>query len=184
MSQTKIMWILNVTPDSFYDGGKYETIEAAKEQIDTMIEDGADIIDIGGFTSKPWSVLPSVEVELERIIPILELLETYRIAVSVDTCRSEVVKEILKFKKLNISMILVDYLMKGFCPYWLGKILDIFWCISSEHSRPCKIILITRMFAEKYIIFWKRRSHFYKTMGYRYYCRSLIWVWENSSTQL
>ena len=97
----KIMGILNVTPDSFYDWGKYNSLEKAKAHIEKIIEDGADIIDIWGFSSKPWTTIPSIEEELERILPILEFLETKDIEISVDTCRSEILKKILKFKNIK-----------------------------------------------------------------------------------
>lgn len=97
----KIMWILNITPDSFYDWWSFVILEEAKSQIEKMISSSVDIIDVWGFSSRPWSKMPSVKEELERILPILEYLETLEIEVSVDTCRSEVVKEILKFKNLK-----------------------------------------------------------------------------------
>ena len=97
----EIMWILNITPDSFFDGGKYTWLQDAKKQIDKMISEGVDVIDVWGFSSRPWAKIPSIEVELSRIIPILELLEDYKIAVSVDTCRHEIIEKILKFKNLK-----------------------------------------------------------------------------------
>ncbi|MDD2870788.1 MAG: dihydropteroate synthase [Candidatus Gracilibacteria bacterium] len=98
---TKIMGILNVTPDSFFDGGKYDSFGEAKKQIDDMIKSGVDIIDVGGFSSRPNSLLPSIEEELDRIIPVLEYLESLDVEVSVDTCRSEVVKELVKYKNIK-----------------------------------------------------------------------------------
>ena len=94
------MWILNITPDSFYDGGKFNSVENAKNQIEKMIKQWVDIIDVWAFSSKPWSILPSVEEELKRLIPILDLLDNYNINFSVDTCRSEVVEKILEYKNL------------------------------------------------------------------------------------
>ena len=95
------MWILNITPDSFYDGGNFLDITKAQKQIEKMIDEGAWIIDVGWFSSRPWAEMPSVQEELSRILPVMELLENYDIPVSVDTCRSEVVKEILRFKNLR-----------------------------------------------------------------------------------
>lgn len=95
----KIMGILNITPDSFYDWWKYNT-ENIKKRIEEMIEQGVDIIDVWWFSSRPWSFMPSIDEELSRIIPVLDILDRYNIAFSVDTCRSEVVKEILNYKNL------------------------------------------------------------------------------------
>lgn len=97
----KIMWILNITPDSFYDGWNYNNKEDAKEKIEQMISEWVDIIDVWWFSSRPWSIMPSVEEELSRILPVLDILDTYNIPFSVDTCRNEVVKEILKYKNLD-----------------------------------------------------------------------------------
>jgi len=97
----RIMWILNVTPDSFYDGWKYLFQDQLQHRIESMIEDGIDIIDVWGFSSKPGSKIPSEQEELERILPALEILEKYDIPVSVDTCRSQVVKEILHYKNIR-----------------------------------------------------------------------------------
>ena len=97
----KLMWILNITPDSFFDGGQYIALEAATKRIEEMLANGVDIIDVWWFSSKPESVLPSVEEELSRIIPVLKILEKQNIPVSVDTCRSEVVKEILQFSNVK-----------------------------------------------------------------------------------
>ena len=101
MKTAQLMWILNITPDSFYDGGNFLDITKAQNQIEKMIEDGVDIIDVGWFSSRPGAQMPSVVEELSRILPVMELLGNYDIPVSVDTCRSEVVKEILKFKNLR-----------------------------------------------------------------------------------
>lgn len=99
--EKKIMWILNLTPDSFFDWWKYNSIELAKKRIDEMIKDWADIIDIWGFSSKPWSTMPSVDEELSRIMPVIKYMDLLNIQISVDTCRSEVVKEIITFRNLR-----------------------------------------------------------------------------------
>ncbi len=81
-----IMGILNVTPDSFSDGGKYSDVDAALNQANQMIEDGADIIDIGGESTRPGYTMISVEAELDRILPVIEKLkENYDTPISVDT---------------------------------------------------------------------------------------------------
>lgn len=86
-----IMGILNVTPDSFSDGGRYFSLEAALEKSLQMIREGADILDIGGESSKPGAVPVSVEEELSRVIPVIEHIRQYSdVAISIDTCKSKV----------------------------------------------------------------------------------------------
>lgn len=88
--KTYIMGILNVTPDSFSDGGSYVDSQAAIEQAVRMTGDGADIIDVGGETTKPGAVPVAAEVEIKRVIPIIEALSReIRVPVSVDTYRAE-----------------------------------------------------------------------------------------------
>ncbi len=95
--KTMVMGILNVNPDSFSDGGKYNKIEAALNRARQMVEDGADIIDIGGESTRPGYTEISVEEELERVIPIIERL-TREIAVplSIDTYKGEVARQSLQ----------------------------------------------------------------------------------------
>ncbi len=86
-----VMGILNVTPDSFYDGGRYDDLESALNRARKMIEDGADIIDVGGESTRPGSSHVSANEELRRIIPVIKELsrETDR-PISVDTYKAEV----------------------------------------------------------------------------------------------
>ena len=72
--RTLIMGILNVTPDSFSDGGRYNQLDDAMRHAERLVKDGADIIDVGGESTRPGSQLVSAEQELERIIPIIERL--------------------------------------------------------------------------------------------------------------
>jgi len=95
-SRTLIMGILNVTPDSFFDGGKYIEIDKALKHIDQMINDGADIIDIGGESTRPGSYGVSEEEELRRVVPVIkETVKRYNVPVSIDTTKSRVAKEAL-----------------------------------------------------------------------------------------
>jgi len=93
--KTKIMGILNVTPDSFYDGGKYNKTELAIKHAEEMIEEGADIIDIGGESTRPWAVPISPEEEKERVLPVISELRKINkdIPISIDTYKSEVAEE-------------------------------------------------------------------------------------------
>jgi len=90
----KVMGILNVTPDSFSDGGKYDTTEAAVNQALQMLKDGADILDIGGYSSRPGADEVSIQQELDRVVPVIKELVRHTDAIlSVDSFRSEVAKQ-------------------------------------------------------------------------------------------
>lgn len=94
ISHTLVMGIINVTPDSFYDGGKYNHKDQAVKRISEMIADGADIIDIGGLSSRPGSKSISPEEELERTIPVVESVSNnFDTLISIDTYRSEIALE-------------------------------------------------------------------------------------------
>jgi len=95
LSQPKVMGILNITPDSFFDGGKYKDATSILKQVKKMLDEGATFIDVGGYSSRPGAVHISEQEELKRIIPIVELLIDYfpKIIISVDTFRSNVAKE-------------------------------------------------------------------------------------------
>lgn len=87
-----IMGILNVTPDSFSDGGQFDSVTSAVEAAISMVAEGANIIDIGGESTRPGAERISLETELERVIPVIEALSAQGIYVSIDTMRSEVAK--------------------------------------------------------------------------------------------
>ncbi len=97
-SVPKIMGILNATPDSFSDGGKFNAVESALDRIHIMVEEGADIIDIGGESTRPNADPVSEQEELERVIPILEKAVPIFSGVhfSIDTTKYEVAKQALE----------------------------------------------------------------------------------------
>ncbi len=91
--RTHVMGILNVTPNSFFDGGKFVTAESAVKQGMQMVEEGADFIDVGGESTRPGSEPVPAEEEIIRIVPVIERLgKLTPIPISVDTCKSEVAK--------------------------------------------------------------------------------------------
>ena len=94
-SRTLIMGIVNVTPDSFSDGGKFFTLESAYEHSKKLIKDGTDIIDIGGESSRPGSKSISCEKELERTIPLISKIRSNfpEVVISIDTTKSEVAEQ-------------------------------------------------------------------------------------------
>lgn len=94
--RTLIMGILNVTPDSFSDGGKYESVDSAVEAALRMEEEGADIVDVGGESTRPGSEPVPVEEELGRVIPVIEGIRKHSdVVISVDTYKSAVAEEAL-----------------------------------------------------------------------------------------
>lgn len=95
--ETVVMGILNITPDSFSDGGKYRRIEAALARAEEMIRDGAKIIDIGGESTRPGHAPVSLDEELERIVPIIEAITSkLKCAVSIDTYKAGVAEAAMK----------------------------------------------------------------------------------------
>ncbi|MCD6220127.1 dihydropteroate synthase [Candidatus Calescamantes bacterium] len=96
MLRMKIMGILNVTPDSFYDGGRYANLKEAVERAEIMKKEGVDIIDIGGVSTRPGSLSPSEEEEMRRVIPVVEAIAGIGIPLSIDTFRSKVAEECFK----------------------------------------------------------------------------------------
>lgn len=88
-----VMGILNVTPDSFSDGGRYQGLEFAMERAEQMIKDGVDIIDIGGESTRPGSPSVPVQEELARVMPVIYALRELGYALSIDTCKPEVMRE-------------------------------------------------------------------------------------------
>ncbi|MDU0330441.1 MULTISPECIES: dihydropteroate synthase [Paenibacillus] len=96
--RTLVMGILNVTPDSFSDGGRYNNVERAVQHAREMVAEGGDIIDIGGESTRPGHVPVSEQEELERVIPVVEALhrELPHIPLSVDTYKAQVAYEALK----------------------------------------------------------------------------------------
>lgn len=95
--RTYIMGILNFTPDSFSDGGIFNNIDVAISHVKKMIDDGADIIDVGGESTRPGYTLISVEEEISRIIPIIKAIkENFDIPISIDTYKARVAEKALE----------------------------------------------------------------------------------------
>ena len=98
LSSPKVMGILNITPDSFYDGGKYKNEKDILLQTEKMLSDGATFIDVGAYSSRPGAAHISEDKELKRSIPVMELLikNFPDIIISVDTFRSKIAKETIE----------------------------------------------------------------------------------------
>ena len=98
LSSPKVMGILNITPDSFYDGGKYKNTSDILSQTEKMLTEGATFIDVGAYSSRPGAKHISEEEELQRIVPVINLLvkEFPEIIISVDTFRSKIATETIE----------------------------------------------------------------------------------------
>ncbi|WP_421682111.1 dihydropteroate synthase [Stutzerimonas urumqiensis] len=94
LSHPHVMGILNVTPDSFSDGGRYQGVEAALRHAETMVRAGASLIDVGGESTRPGAFSVGISEELERVVPVVEaLVRELDVIVSVDTSSAEVMRE-------------------------------------------------------------------------------------------
>lgn len=95
--RTYIMGILNVTPDSFSDGGKFNQMDAALYHAEEMIRDGADIVDVGGESTRPGHTVISDDEEISRVVPVIEAIKSrFDIPVSIDTYKGKVTEAALK----------------------------------------------------------------------------------------
>jgi dihydropteroate synthase len=104
LSSPVVMGILNVTPDSFYDGGKYRDKKNIAKRVDQMITEGADIIDVGAFSSRPGADDVPPSEELDRLEPTLQIIrEAYPdIIISVDTFRTDIARKIIHGYNVDI----------------------------------------------------------------------------------
>ncbi len=90
----QVMGIVNVTPDSFSDGGKFNSVDAALEQVEAMIASGVTIVDIGGESTRPGAPDVELQEELERVIPVIQAIrERFDVWISVDTSKAEVMRQ-------------------------------------------------------------------------------------------
>ena len=96
-NETYIMGILNVTPDSFSDGGKFNNLDAALHHAEEMIKEGTDIVDIGGESTRPGHIVISEEEEIARVVPIIEAVKArFDVPVSIDTYKGNVAEAALQ----------------------------------------------------------------------------------------
>jgi len=93
-----VMGILNVTPDSFFDGGQYQQVDNILKQTEKMLLEGAEIIDVGGMSSRPGAAIISEEEELKRVVPIIEKISEKfsETIISIDTVRAKVAREAIR----------------------------------------------------------------------------------------
>ncbi|XLM20303.1 dihydropteroate synthase, partial [Chromobacterium piscinae] len=96
------MGILNVTPDSFSDGGRFNRLEDALARAEAMLAEGADILDIGGESTRPGAPFVSPQEEMSRVLPALEKLRGIGAPLSLDTRRAEVMREALLLDAVDL----------------------------------------------------------------------------------
>jgi len=98
LSDPQVMGILNITPDSFFDGGKYQSVQAAVDRAGRMLEEGARILDVGGMSSRPGAEIIAPGEELDRVLPVLEGLHAAfpQTPLSIDTIRAEVARQAVR----------------------------------------------------------------------------------------
>ena len=97
LEKTLVMAILNITPDSFSDGGRFFSIDEALKQAEKLIEEGADILDIGGESTRPKSARVSAEEEIRRVVPLIEAIEKlFDVPISIDTSKAEVAEKAIE----------------------------------------------------------------------------------------
>ncbi len=110
LSRPHIMGILNVTPDSFSDGGRYNRVDTALSHVEEMLNDGADIIDIGAESTRPGAALVDEATELQRLLPIIEAIQRrFDCCLSVDTNKPAVMRAVLEREVAMINDV------RGFC---------------------------------------------------------------------
>ncbi len=99
LSSPKVMGILNITPDSFFDGGKYNDEKGILNQVEKILSEGATFVDVGAYSSRPGADFVSEDEELKRILPIVQLILKHfpETLISVDTFRGEVAKQCIKY---------------------------------------------------------------------------------------
>ena len=95
LNRPLVMGIVNVTPDSFSDGGHFQQVGAALAQAEKLLADGADILDIGGESTKPGAIPVSLQEELDRVLPIIEAIKDCGVALSIDTYTAETMRQAL-----------------------------------------------------------------------------------------
>ena len=95
LTQPRVMGIVNVTPDSFSDGGQYHTTAAALDHCERLLNEGADLLDIGGESTRPGSPAVALEEELARVMPVVREAVKLGVPVSVDTCKPAVMQAVL-----------------------------------------------------------------------------------------
>ncbi|WP_271401727.1 dihydropteroate synthase [Salinicoccus roseus] len=124
MKRLQVMGILNVTPDSFSDGGKYQAVDDAVERAREMVGEGADIIDVGGYSTRPGHEEISAEEEIRRIVPVIETIRDIGVDIAIDTFRGDVARAALEAGATMIN------------DQWRGTYDETILDVASEYEVP------------------------------------------------
>ena len=93
LDRARMMAVLNITPDSFSDGGRFVGLDAALVQAERLIADGADVLDVGGESTRPGAESVSVDAEIARVVPVIEAIAArFDVPISIDTSKPEVMR--------------------------------------------------------------------------------------------
>lgn len=136
LSKPLIMGVLNVTPNSFFDGGRYLDLDQARSRALTMLEQGADLIDLGGEASNPYGEYESISIdeELSRVIPVLQAIrEVSDVCISIDTCKAEVMQEVVG---AGASLINDIQALRGQNSLRVAKQLNVPVCLMHMNGAP------------------------------------------------
>lgn len=158
-NEVVLMGILNVTPDSFYDGGRHNTLDFAVEHAANMLAEGAQIIDVGGMSTRPQADAVSVQEELDRVIPVIEKLKTSfgEVLISVDTFRSVVARESIQAGAHIVNDIsggtldekLFETLAELNCPYILSHIQGTPQTMQANPQYEDVVLEVSKFFSER-----------------------------------
>ena len=163
-----VMGILNITTDSFYDGGKFITKDKIEKQIKKIEQEGAKIIDIGASSSRPGSIPVSEKTELDRLIPTIEIVKknTPNLKISIDTFRSKVARECVK----NGADIINDISAGEFDKNMFGTIAELNVPYIMMHMKGDSITMQNNPVYENIISeitrFFEEKIHKLKSMGF------------------
>ncbi len=130
----KIMGVLNLTPDSFFEGSRSESLSHAKTAIDILYTEGADLIDIGAESSRPGATSISIQEELDRLIPLLSWLQHQHIPFSIDTCKPAVMQAVLPYGPTMINDI---YALQAKDALSVIKNNTVEVCLMHAKGEPC-----------------------------------------------
>ena len=163
-----VMGILNITTDSFYDGGKFITKDKIEKQIKKIEQEGAKIIDIGASSSRPGSIPVSEKTELDRLIPTIKIVKkiTPNLKISIDTFRSKVARECIK----NGADIINDISAGEFDKDMFGTIAELNVPYIMMHMKGDSLTMqnnpVYENIISEIIIFFEEKIHKLKSMGF------------------
>ena len=163
-----VMGILNITTDSFYDGGKFITKDKIEKQIKKIEQEGAKIIDIGASSSRPGSIPVSEKTELDRLIPTIEIVKKIasNLKISIDTFRSKVARECIK----NGADIINDISAGEFDKDMFGTIAELNVPYIMMHMKGDSLTMqnnpVYENIISEIIIFFEEKIHKLKSMGF------------------